>query len=47
MTELSERTRLSGVATGMADADNIGADAKAQAANPMSKRRFMFFPWHA
>jgi hypothetical protein len=47
MTELSEPARVSGVAAGMADADGIDADTKAQVAHPMSKRRFMFSAWRA
>jgi hypothetical protein len=33
----------SGVATGMAEADRVGIAAKAQAAKPISSRRFIFF----
>jgi hypothetical protein len=42
MIELSEPTRLSGVVTGIADADRAGSNAKAQAANPINKSRFIF-----
>jgi hypothetical protein len=42
MTALSASlTNAPEVATGMADADNEGASAKAQAAAPISKKRFM------
>jgi hypothetical protein len=33
--------KASGVAAGIADADSVGASAKAQAANPISKIRFI------
>jgi hypothetical protein len=41
MTAPSELPRAFGVATGIADADSIGTNAKAQAANPINKSRFM------
>jgi hypothetical protein len=38
-----------GLAPGIADAERVGASAKAQAANPVNKSRFMvvFSPWIA
>jgi hypothetical protein len=45
MTSLSEFvTIVCCLATGIADAGNVGASAKAQAANPINKIRFMFPP---
>ncbi len=44
MTALSEAPSAFGVAAGIADAERVGANAKAQAANPINKRRFMFPP---
>jgi hypothetical protein len=41
MTAASEAPRVPGVATGIADADRVGASAKAQAVNPIIKSRFM------
>jgi len=41
MTAASELAKAFGVATGIADADRVGASAKAQAANPINKSRFM------
>jgi hypothetical protein len=41
MTAASEAPRVPGVATGIADADKAGANAKAQAANPINKSRFI------
>jgi hypothetical protein len=32
------------LATGIADAGRVGANATAQAANPINKSRFMYFP---
>jgi hypothetical protein len=37
----SEPPRALGVAAGIADADRVGASAKAQAAKPINKSRFM------
>jgi hypothetical protein len=47
MTSLSELTMGCCLATGIAETDRVGASAKAQAANPISKSRFMFPPWIA
>jgi hypothetical protein len=41
MTAASEPPSALGVATGIADADRVGTSAKAQAANPINKSRFM------
>jgi hypothetical protein len=41
MTAPSEAPRAVGVAAGIADADRVGAKAKALAANPINKSRFM------
>jgi hypothetical protein len=43
MIELSSPATVFGWAIGIADADGIGASAKVQAANPISKRRFMMY----
>jgi hypothetical protein len=47
MIELSASVSVLGFATGIAETDRVGASAKAQAANPISKSRFMFPPWIA
>jgi hypothetical protein len=49
MIELSVLVVAFKFALGIADADRIGASAKALAANPINKRRFMkvFSPWVA
>jgi hypothetical protein len=44
MIELSVSVSALGFATGMADADRIGASAKVQAAKPINKNRFMLPP---
>jgi hypothetical protein len=41
MTAPSEPPSVFGVAAGIADADRVGASAKAQAANPINKSRFI------
>jgi hypothetical protein len=41
MSAPSEPPRALGVAAGIADADRVGANEKAQAANPINKSRFM------
>jgi hypothetical protein len=42
MTALSvAATSVSGVARGIADAESVGATANAQAAKPISSKRFM------
>jgi hypothetical protein len=44
MTPASEAPRASGVATGIAEADKPGANAKVQAASPLKKSRFINHP---
>src|SRR5260370_31481756 len=44
MTAASEPPKASGVATGIADTDRVGANTKAQAANPINKSLFMQMP---
>jgi hypothetical protein len=43
MIALSSPASVFGWATGIADADRIGASAKVQAANPINKSRFMMW----
>jgi hypothetical protein len=41
MTAASELPKVLGGATGIAEAGSVGASAKAQAAKPINKSRFM------
>jgi hypothetical protein len=46
MTAAPEPPRAAGVAAGIADAGRVGVNAKAQAANPIIKSRFILVSLH-